>query len=59
MLKIQSDSIDMIAAEAQHKIAQTQLERAEKLYKDRLKSLTYFEAKKPKSKRDTSQKNWY
>ena len=47
-LKIVSDSINLKASESEYSIAQSQLERMEKLYKDGLKSLTDLEQRKQK-----------
>jgi len=47
-LKVQSDSIDVTAAEVNLKVAKDQLDRMEKLYKDGLKSLTDLETRKQK-----------
>jgi len=46
ILKIESDSIDLIAAKTKKDIADQQFKRIENLYKDGLKSLTAFESKK-------------
>lgn len=46
LLKIQSDSIDLVAAQVKKNIAQNQLIRMEELYKDGLKSLTDLEGKR-------------
>ena len=48
ILQIESDSIDLMAAESNYMIAQRQLERMEQLYEEGLKSLTALEAKKIK-----------
>ena len=48
VLKVQSDSIDFEAAQANLDIAEKQLTRMEQLYRDGLKSLTDFEARKLK-----------
>lgn len=45
-LKIQSDSLDLIAARLKIEIAENQLARIENLYKEGLKSLTELEAKR-------------
>lgn len=45
-LKIQSDSIDLVAAQTKQDIAKNQLVRIENLYNEGLKSLTDLEAKK-------------
>jgi multidrug efflux pump subunit AcrA (membrane-fusion protein) len=45
-LKIQSDSIDLVAAETKKEIALNQLTRIEQLYNEGLKSLTDLEAKR-------------
>lgn len=45
-LKIQSDSIDLVAAKTKQSIARNQLERQERLYEEGLKSLTDLEAKR-------------
>lgn len=45
-LKIQSDSIDLVAARTDYEIAVLQFERQETLYQQGLKSRTEFEAKK-------------
>lgn len=47
-LKVQSDSIDLAAAQLNEKIARDQLKRMEELYKEGLKSLTDFETRKQK-----------
>lgn len=47
-LKIESDSINLKAAETEYSIAKEQLNRMEKLYKDGLKSLTDLEQRKQK-----------
>ncbi len=47
-LKVQSDSVDLTAAELNFKIAKEQLTRMEQLYKDGLKSLTDLETRKLK-----------
>lgn len=47
-LKVQSDSINLMAAETDYSLAQKQYERMEQLYKDGLKSLTDLEIKKLK-----------
>lgn len=46
LLKIQSDSIDLVAALLKVEIAENQLERMENLYSEGLKSLTDLEAKR-------------
>jgi adhesin transport system membrane fusion protein len=48
LLKIESDSMDYQAAEANYMISERQLERTQKLYDDGLKSLTDLETKKIK-----------
>lgn len=47
-LKVQSDSIDLVAAKTNIQIAEKQLTRMEELYKDGLKSLTDLENRKLK-----------
>lgn len=47
-LKVQSDSVDLTAAELNFKIAKEQFARMEQLYKDGLKSLTDLETRKLK-----------
>ena len=47
-LKIESDSIGLIAAQTEYAIAQTQFARMEQLYKEGLKSLTDLEQRKQK-----------
>jgi adhesin transport system membrane fusion protein len=47
-LKVQSDSIDLAAAQLNEKIAKDQLKRMEELYKEGLKSLTDYETRKQK-----------
>lgn len=47
-LKVQSDSIDLSAAQLNYKIAKDQLNRMEELYKEGLKSLTDLEIRKQK-----------
>lgn len=47
-LKIQSDSMDLVAMRAENEIAKTQYERQEKLYQQGLKSLTELEQRKLK-----------
>ncbi len=47
-LKVQSDSIDFEAAKTNYQIAQDQLKRMEKLYRDGLKSLTDLESRRQK-----------
>jgi membrane fusion protein, adhesin transport system len=47
-LKIESDSINLKAAETEYSIAQVQFTRMEQLYKDGLKSLTDLEQRKQK-----------
>ncbi|QHT69435.1 HlyD family efflux transporter periplasmic adaptor subunit [Rhodocytophaga rosea] len=47
-LKVQSDSIDFVAAKTDFDIAKVQLERQEKLYKQGLKSLTEYETRRLK-----------
>jgi multidrug resistance efflux pump len=47
-LKVQSDSIDFVAAKTDFDIAKVQFERQESLYKQGLKSLTEFETRKLK-----------
>jgi hypothetical protein len=47
-LKVQSDSVDLTAAELNFKIAKEQFVRMEQLYKDGLKSLTDLETRKLK-----------
>jgi len=47
-LKVQSDSINLVAAKTNQAIAEKQLERMEELYKDGLKSLTDLETRKLK-----------
>lgn len=44
-LKMESDSIELIAAKTDYRIAKVQLERQEKLYRQGLKSLTEFESR--------------
>lgn len=46
ILKLQSDSIDLVAAKTKFAIAENQLERIQNLYDDGLKSLTDLEAKR-------------
>ena len=46
MLKIQSDSLDLVAVETKLEIAQNQLDRIQSLYDDGIKSLTDLEAKR-------------
>jgi multidrug resistance efflux pump len=47
-LKVQSDSIDLVAARTDYDIAKLQFERQETLYQQGLKSLTEFETRKLK-----------
>jgi multidrug resistance efflux pump len=47
-LKVQSDSIDLVAAKTDYEIAKVQFDRQEALYKQGLKSLTEFETRKLK-----------
>jgi len=47
-LKVQSDSIDLVASQLNYKIAKEQLTRMEELYKEGLKSLTDLETRKQK-----------
>jgi multidrug resistance efflux pump len=47
-LKVQSDSIDLTAAEINYKIAKDQFDRMQELYKEGLKSLTDLENRKQK-----------
>lgn len=47
-MKVESDSIDYVAAQTDYEIAGLQFERQEKLYKQGLKSLTEYEARKLK-----------
>lgn len=56
-LKIQSDSIDLQAAETNYEIAVKQLNRSEQLYEDGLKSLTDLETKKLKVQETQAKKN--
>jgi len=46
LLKIESDSIDLVAAKTKKEIADNQLKRIQNLYNDGLKSLTDLEAKR-------------
>ncbi|QMU28188.1 HlyD family secretion protein [Adhaeribacter radiodurans] len=46
--KLQSDSAELVAAQADYKIAQVQLERQEALYQQGLKSLTELESRRLK-----------
>lgn len=48
VLKVESDSIDLVAAKTDYQIAKVQLERQEKLYQQGLKSLTEYESRKLK-----------
>lgn len=47
-LKVQSDSIELVSAQLNYKIAKEQLVRMEELYKEGLKSLTELETRKLK-----------
>lgn len=47
-MKVESDSIDYVAAQTDFEIAQLQFERQEKLYQQGLKSLTDYETRKLK-----------
>lgn len=47
-MKVESDSIDYVAAQTDFEIAQLQFERQEKLYQQGLKSLTEYETRKLK-----------
>lgn len=53
-LKVQSDSIEFIAAKTDFEIAKVQLERQEKLYKQGLKSLTEYETRRLKFQEGTA-----
>jgi multidrug resistance efflux pump len=55
-LKVQSDSINLMAAETDYSLAQKQYERMEQLHKDGLKSLTDLEIKKLKSQETLAKK---
>ena len=55
-LKVQSDSINLMAAQTDYSLAQKQYERTEQLYKDGLKSLTDLEIKKLKSQETLAKK---
>ena len=55
-LKVQSDSINLMAAETDYSLALKQYERMEQLYKDGLKSLTDLEIKKLKSQETLAKK---
>lgn len=55
-LKVQSDSINLMAAETDYLTAKKQYERTEQLYKDGLKSLTDLEIKKLKSQETLAKK---
>ena len=54
ILKVQSDSMDWVAMKIDNEIAKVQFERQEKLYKQGLKSLTEFEARKLKYQESVS-----
>ncbi len=53
-LKVQSDSIEFVAAKTDFEIAKVQLERQEKLYKQGLKSLTEYETRRLKFQEGTA-----
>lgn len=53
-LKVQSDSIDLVAAKTDLEIAKLQFERQESLYQQGLKSLTEFETRKLKLQESTA-----
>jgi adhesin transport system membrane fusion protein len=57
-LKVQSDSIDLSAAQLNFKIAKDQLLRMEELFKDGLKSLTDLGGAKAEIARDSGQSNF-
>jgi membrane fusion protein, adhesin transport system len=56
LLKVQSDSINLMAAETEYSIAQKQYDRMEKLYNDGLKSLTDLETRKQKLQESLAKK---
>jgi multidrug resistance efflux pump len=53
-LKVQSDSIEFVAAKTDFEIAKVQLDRQEKLYKQGLKSLTEYETRRLKFQEGTA-----